>query len=61
MRQLGRQARKPEGLSLTAQRRGVGGYSLGKVLGKSVDLVGPYALLVEGRPLGGTVTVSKDY
>jgi hypothetical protein len=39
----------------------VGGYSLGKVLGKSVDLVGPYALLVEGRPLGGTVTVSKDY
>ena len=51
---------KTEGLALTAQRRGVGGYSLDKVLGKGVDLVGPYALLVDGRPLAGTVNVSKD-
>ena len=49
---------KTEGLALTAQRRGVGGFSLGKVLGKGPDLVGPYALLVEGRPLA--VDVSKD-
>ena len=52
---------KTEGLTLTAQRRGVvGGYSLGKILGKGPDLVGAYALLVDGRPLAGTVDVSKD-
>ncbi len=47
---------KTEGLALTAQRRGVGGFSLGKAVG----LVGPYALLVDGRPLAGTVDASKD-
>jgi hypothetical protein len=51
---------KTEGLALTAQVRGVGGFSLGKVLGKGLDLVGPYALLVDGQPLTGTVDVSKD-
>ena len=51
---------KTEGLALTAQHRGVGGFSLGKVLGKGLDLVGPYALLVDGQPLAGTVDVSKD-
>ena len=51
---------KTEGLALTAQRRGVGGFSLGKVLGKGPDLVGPYALFVDGRSLAGTVDVSKD-
>ena len=50
---------KTEGLVLTAQRRGVGGYSLSKVLGKDPDLVGPFALLVDGRPLAGTVELSK--
>lgn len=51
---------KTEGLALTAsQGRGVGGLSLGKALGK-VDLVGPYALFVDGRTLTGTVDVSKD-
>ena len=44
---------KTEGLALTAQGRGVGGFALG------LDLVGPYALLVDGRPLAGTVDVSK--
>jgi hypothetical protein len=49
-----------EGLALTASHgRGVGGLSLGKALGK-VDLVGPYALFVDGRSLAGTVDVSKD-
>jgi hypothetical protein len=47
---------KTEGLALTAQRRGVGGFSLGRGL----DLVGPYALLVDRRPLAGTVDVSRD-
>ena len=51
---------KTEGLALTAQRRGVGGFSLGQVLGTGLDLVGPYALLVDGQPLAGTVDVSKD-
>jgi hypothetical protein len=51
---------KTEGLALTAQNRGVGGFSLGKLVGKGLDLVGPYALLVDGRPLAGTVDVSKD-
>jgi hypothetical protein len=51
---------KTEGLALTAQARGVGGFSPGKVLGRGVDLVGPYALLVDGRPFAGTVDVSKD-
>jgi len=51
---------KTEGLTLTAQRRGVGGYSVGKVLGKGPDLVGPFALLLDGRPFAGTVDVSKD-
>ena len=51
---------KTEGLALTAQSRGVGGFSLGTMLGKGLDLVGPYALLVDGRPLAGTVDVSKD-
>ena len=50
---------KTDGLALTAQRRGVGGFSLGGILGDSPDLVGPYALLVDGRPLAGTVDVSK--
>ena len=50
---------KTEGLTLNAQGRGVGGYSLGSVLGKGLSLVGPYALLVDGRPLAGTVDVSK--
>ena len=50
---------KTEGLALTAQRRGVGGFSLGTVLGKGLDLVGPYALVVDGQPLTGTVDVSK--
>ena len=47
---------KTEGLALTAQRRGVGGFSLGKAL----DLVGSYALLIDGRSLAGTVDASKD-
>ena len=51
---------KTEGLTLTAQRRGVGGYSVGKMLGKRPDLVGPYTLIVDGRTLTGTVDVSKD-
>ncbi len=51
---------KTEGLALTAQRRGVGGFSLSTVLGKRPDLVGPYALFVDGRLLEGTVDVSKD-
>lgn len=52
---------KTEGLALTAsQGRGVGGLSLGKVLGKGPDLVGPYAFFVDGRSLAGTVDVSKD-
>lgn len=51
---------KTEGLALTAQSRGVGGFSPGKVLGMGLALVGPYALLVDGRPLAGTVDVSKD-
>ena len=49
---------KTEGLTLTAQSRGVGGFSLGKVVGLS--LVGPYAVVVDGRPLAGTADVSKD-
>ena len=49
---------KIEGLTLTAQSRGVGGLSLGKVMGLS--LVGPYAVVVDGRPLAGTADVSKD-
>ena len=44
---------KTEGLALTAQGRGVAGFSLG------LDLVGPYTLIVDGRPLAGTVDVSK--
>jgi hypothetical protein len=51
---------KTEGLALTAQSRGVGGFSPGKVLGMGLNLVGPYALLVDGRPLAGTADVSKD-
>jgi hypothetical protein len=47
---------KTEGLALTAKRRGVGGFSVWK----AVDLVGPYALLADGRPLTGTVDASKD-
>ena len=50
---------KTEGLALTAQRRGVGGFSLGTVLGTGPALVGPYALVVDGQPLAGTVDVSK--
>lgn len=46
---------KTEGLILTAQTRAVGGLSLGK----GFDLLGPYALLVDGRPLTGTIDVSK--
>ncbi|HKZ04783.1 MAG TPA: hypothetical protein VJU81_04860 [Methylomirabilota bacterium] len=44
---------KSEGLALNGQGFGVGGFSLG------LDLVGPYALLVDGRRLEGTVKVSK--
>lgn len=51
---------KTDGLALTAQARGVGGFSLGMVLGVGLDLVGPYALFVDGQPLTGTVDVSKD-
>lgn len=51
---------KTEGLALTAQSRGVGGFSPGTLLGKGLDLVGPYALWVDGGPLAGTVDVSKD-
>jgi hypothetical protein len=48
-----------EGLALTAQRRGVGGLSPSQMLGKRPDLVGPFALVVDGRPLAGTVEASK--
>jgi hypothetical protein len=51
---------KTEGLALTAQSRGVGGLSTGNVLGMGLHLVGPYALLVDGRPLAGTADVSRD-
>lgn len=51
---------KTEGLTLNAQGRGVGGYSLGSVLGKGLNLAGPYTLRVDDRPLAGTVEVSKD-
>jgi hypothetical protein len=46
---------KTEGLALTAQTRALAGLTLGKGL----DLLGPYAVLVDGRPLTGTVDVSK--
>ena len=51
---------KTEGLTLTAQSRGVGGFSLGKVVGKGPSLVGPYTVVIDGRPLTGTADVSKD-
>ena len=51
---------KTNGLALTAQSRGVGGFSPGTVLGKGLDLVGPFALVVDSGPLAGTVDVSKD-
>lgn len=44
---------KTEGLALSGQGLGVGGFSVG------LDLVGSYALLVDGRHLAGTVKVSK--
>lgn len=50
---------KTEGLALTAQCRGVGGFSPGKVLGKGPDPVGPYARLLDGRPFAGTVEVPR--
>jgi hypothetical protein len=51
---------KTEGLTLTAQSRGIGGFSVGTLVGKGVSLVGPYAVVVDGRPLTGTADVSKD-
>ena len=50
---------KTDGLALTAQSRGVGGLSLGTMLGMGLDLVGPYTLFIDGQSLTGTVDVSK--
>ena len=50
---------KTNGLALTAQSRGVGGLSLGTMLGMGLDLVGPYTLFLDGQSLTGTVDVSK--
>jgi hypothetical protein len=49
-----------EGLALTAQRRGVGGLAPSKALGKRPDLVGPFTMLLGGRPFAGTVEVSRE-
>ena len=51
---------KTEGLTLTAQTRGVGGFSPGKLVGKGPSLVGPYTVVIDGRTLEGTADVSKD-